>query len=1449
MSKGMHRKAAAHRGSSAAPLTVETTPTVKVSPEVERIVSDAKHKDKISTNDKSPFRKMEESAKSKPKSSTNVCTEDNLVRTSYDAPFFCCESIQPTVSPTCLAPSGCYTDRFGNQHNLNEQKPTAPPATVIGVVDSSNSLVGMGEPSAQLERRATNYELLALEKLRPKQTTDICSVFLEKGHCFWEILCIRVHPEGARETISPDTLSSRLDGVAFNGTTLTPSPFNADQQEGSVAVGPKAICASAPNPKPTHMLSFDTIPSLKDSSQPKPLAGTSSDPVAAIINRVTSGPELPASSGGICKKSIRNCCKSGDLCPRFHPSTESSSAAVNREVTPAPTPTSSRTYVETLVPLAFTSAAAQPIKQAGANLSMQNPELRAESEDTEICINFTKNKCSRGVKCPRKHRTVDKDGTSTIAVSPPCPQSATTAPQEKPNATDLGAATGPTDDAPAPLLDANSEIPVVDEANSGSSQEPAPPTSIDPALMNTLPAAIVTDSQNFPKKGRGKKKKGPQEAIVTPTQESKMPNPQQQLLEQQIALAVVNLPRRSRSPSITTQPDDPLLVTHFKEDSFSADSQASDRSAVSVSTFATGESSQSSVSPDQSPVSAMDLWKWQRSRRQRGSQGNGHANHARNDGHPEKPCPQVSGSGPQPPISKNDDCLKCIMQIPCSSHANNALGPKPISSFASSSALFAPLALPAPPGLPPRVLSRPSGPPLRSTPISSTSATKVAQPNSSAPLPPPPPPPPARVTVTVLEHTKVSLGPGFEVQAITTGFESRWLILGNVSHQVKEKTILRTLKTFGQVEDLRIPAVSNTPTITVRALFATPAEAMQAAGALNGAQLWQHRLTARLPINNTASGNGTLKDSSVWLEWEVPGRLGFAGYASQTEAEAVVQAANGCIIRDSYIAAAIHEGIPTLGAANVRFVGLPPDVEEKDLEQFGEAEAVMLGRPNYASLAHATKCIQGLLDEFGEVVGFEVYPAPYRNGYVKAWAHFPSPSIAQTASQHLDGRRPLFLGKGRLSARHIHALSYSLPFAVYETLASDISWLRRSFWMRNHGAALSVVDHRNKRMRGDVTIPVHVKLAAEDVKELGRLKSEFELLLHGEKLMQNGKVVWDGFFSRPEGVAFIQELERRNPGVQIQQAVGRRTITLFGPLWKRRNVHRALLERVERVRARRVRSIPLTGRAIGFFMSTDLMNLSRTLGHDNVILNVERLTLSIRGDDAAFDAAQRAVRDALKRLPGERGTCGADMCPVCFTEVVSPIRLQCGHSWCKACFANYLLASVDNKAFPLRCLGDEAKCSQTVSVTAARNVLSADDFDAVADAAFHSYVYARPDEFHYCPTPNCPQIYRTAPPDTILQCPACLARICPSCHTLAHDGISCIDRDIDGDKLFKEWMGGHDVKTCPGCKASIERIAGCNHMTCTRCQTHICWECLHTFPKGEGIYQHMRAEHGGIGLL
>lgn len=203
---------------------------------------------------------------------------------------------------------------------------------------------------------------------------------------------------------------------------------------------------------------------------------------------------------------------------------------------------------------------------------------------------------------------------------------------------------------------------------------------------------------------------------------------------------------------------------------------------------------------------------------------------------------------------------------------------------------------------------------------------------------------------------------------------------------------------------------------------------------------------------------------------------------------------------------------------------------------------------------------------------------------------------------------------------------------------------------------------------------------------------------------------------------------------------------------------------------------------------------------------------------------------------------------MCFSEVTLPVTLPCGHSWCKSCLVDYLLASVDTKVFPLLCLGDEARCKQPLPITVVREILSPDKFSQVTHAAFLGHIHSRPNEFYYCPTPDCPQVYRSAPPDTVLQCPSCLTRICGNCHVEEHVGKTCSQRDDDERRLFEQWSKFRDVKDCPSCKTHIERVAGCNHVTCAHCKTHICWVCLSTFSRSEAVYNHMNLVHGGIGL-
>ena len=52
------------------------------------------------------------------------------------------------------------------------------------------------------------------------------------------------------------------------------------------------------------------------------------------------------------------------------------------------------------------------------------------------------------------------------------------------------------------------------------------------------------------------------------------------------------------------------------------------------------------------------------------------------------------------------------------------------------------------------------------------------------------------------------------------------------------------------------------------------------------------------------------------------------------------------------------------------------------------------------------------------------------------------------------------------------------------------------------------------------------------------------------------------------------------------------------------------------------------------------------------------------------------------------------------------------------------------------------------------------------------------------------------------------------------------------------------VKTCPGCRATIEKTSGCNHIKC-QCGQHWCWFCGEKSTDVD-IYFHMEMEHGSF---
>ncbi|KAG6856331.1 hypothetical protein H0H87_005532 [Tephrocybe sp. NHM501043] len=696
-------------------------------------------------------------------------------------------------------------------------------------------------------------------------------------------------------------------------------------------------------------------------------------------------------------------------------------------------------------------------------------------------------------------------------------------------------------------------------------------------------------------------------------------------------------------------------------------------------------------------------------------------------------------------------------------------------------------------------------------------------------------------TVKVHDHAKVKLGPGFDIQELETGFETPWIYLGNVPNRVPEQEVAELLQPFGEVVDVRLPSqkLSN-PFMHVQARFTTPASARDASTALHGSQAFGQKITARLPIHvhDGSNVNATFINTSVRIRWEVPSRTAYCGYSTMERAEAGMQAARN-VFRDRYVYSSVHIGLPVVGVVTIRFRGLPIDINKEDMAWFAKPDDVVWAQPNYKSFDTARSSIKHILQRDLELLDFFILSPPYKHSQVQAWAHFATPNDAKIACGRLHGRKPVFTGKTRIFAEHLQCLTLSVSSRTYGLIRNDIqSLLRTVSHLRR--TAISIVER-------PAPMKTLVKLSGEDLKELGQLKAEVEKILNWEIVRQGTSIAWDPFFADAAGLAFLSHIECNTENINIRADIPRRMIQLLGSSSSRSTVREKVLVKLTELQAQQVRTVPLDGWQLVQLMRSDLMRLQEQYGRDNINLDFHSRRLIVRGNDTVYQEIREAVHHAHQAQLHSSRRRSVAVCPVCFDEVMIPVTLPCGHTWCRDCIARYLTSSVNNRYFPLTCLGKNAKCTELIPLQVARKVLTIPEFDSVLDAAYAAYIHTRSEEFHYCPTPDCPQTYRRAPRDTVLQCPSCLLRICPNCHVEAHDGFAC--PDPEGDKnLFREWMKNHDVKPCPGCKVLIERAEGCNHMTCTQCKTHICWVCLQTFPGGNGIYDHMRTAHGGIGL-
>jgi len=691
-------------------------------------------------------------------------------------------------------------------------------------------------------------------------------------------------------------------------------------------------------------------------------------------------------------------------------------------------------------------------------------------------------------------------------------------------------------------------------------------------------------------------------------------------------------------------------------------------------------------------------------------------------------------------------------------------------------------------------------------------------------------------------HMSATFGPGASVEQITTAFDSRWIIVGNLPDGITDQQLKSLLRQYGEVTQIRWPGNLVSP-VVVKVEFAKPEQSFQAVTRLHGRIHFGEPLDVRYTFGD---GNRTaVADAVAYVEWDAPSRACYIGYQAKETAQVFLDALQ---VKDATydghrIFGSFHDTHPRAGRFTIKLANLPSNATEEGLRKFGPVERLLWEQPNYKlTVPEAANQIWKMFDRRfpDSMVDFRPPGQPYTNERLRAKVHFLTAANAAAAAEWFNGRKPSCIAHNRISVRHIKMISVSIPPYKYRQLVKDISGFADFVSSQRGGYSVTVADNVNS---------IDIRIKGDDLKILVRMKGELERILCGEVVLQDGKPVWSDFFMRTAGWDFLKELERNIHGLVAGFEPGRRVVRVFGPTAVRRRAAQAIISKISAINSRKCTTVAIPGRIVDGFSKGPFVALRKELGDSAVSINLWDRALMVMGDENVVAIAREAIHQARVEYDRERTNYGAAKeCPVCFGAPSVAEWSRCGHVWCRGCLANYLRSSSEHKKFPLTCLGDDGTCKELIPLPTARRILSPTEFEALYSASLTAYVQQRPDEYRPCHGPDCKQVYRVMPIDSNpVQCPDCFTRICAHCHSDAHDGLTCKEF-TQGEELYREWASSHNVKQCPKCNMGIEKIAGCNHMVCSVCQTHVCLFCMMAFPNSDTIYVHMSQEHGSFGV-
>ena len=288
-------------------------------------------------------------------------------------------------------------------------------------------------------------------------------------------------------------------------------------------------------------------------------------------------------------------------------------------------------------------------------------------------------------------------------------------------------------------------------------------------------------------------------------------------------------------------------------------------------------------------------------------------------------------------------------------------------------------------------------------------------------------------------------------------------------------------------------------------------------------------------------------------------------------------------------------------------------------------------------------------------------------------------------------------------------------------------------------------------------------------------------VLEGDGMTTSVQFLSSGWFdgwtwsSDPKTVEFFEyDLIRRDLGISmIKRDWLTKTLTLYITTQGAVQLISNEIERFASCSDLIQYATPIQGRVTQLFHeSAQFAELKEQLDKDAVWLDVDSSVclLKFQGRPGPYSAIERFM-EGLENSDGHKQS--KRKCRMCRYEVNQYIKLPCGHNYCAGCLKLYILSAQSQNHYPLTCPGKDYRCQELITIPIIQSLLSPTEFQDLLEKAAELHIVRHRNQFKYCITASCTQIYRAHDVPSVLTCPSCLISFCSACRLKPHGKKRC----------------------------------------------------------------------------